>query len=66
MIIKAKYLASIILIVLFASGLIYEITDKADSFYFILSGISLGSTLGIGFYCLFAHYGDRLFSKFFK
>jgi hypothetical protein len=66
MIIKAKYIAAIVLVILFTSGLIYEITDRTNSFYFILSGISLGSFLGVGFYCLLAHYGYRLVSKFFK
>jgi hypothetical protein len=66
MVIKAKYITALILIVLFCSGLIYEVTGKSNSFSFILLGISLGSALGITSYCASVHWGSKLLSKIFK
>jgi len=66
MIIKAKYIAALILIVLFSSSLIYEVTGRSNSFGFILLGVLLGSVLGIISYCASVHWGSRLLSKIFK
>jgi len=66
MIIKAKYITALILIVLFSSALIYEVTGGSNSFAFILLGISLGSVLGVTSYCASIHWGSRLLSKIFK
>jgi hypothetical protein len=66
MVIKAKYITALILIVLFSSSLIYEVTGGSNSFGFILLGISLGSVLGVISYCISVHWGSRLLSKIFK
>lgn len=66
MIIKAKYITALILIIFFASALIYEVTGKSNSFSFILLGISLGSVLGILSYCMSVHFGFKLITKIFK
>jgi hypothetical protein len=66
MLIKAKYLTAIILLVLFCSTLIYEITGGSNSFVFILASIAVGSTLGMATYCAAVHYGSKVMSKFFK
>jgi hypothetical protein len=66
MVIKAKYLTAIILLAIFCSSLIYEITGGSNSFSFILSGIIIGSALGVSTYCAVVHYGSKVMSKFFK
>jgi hypothetical protein len=66
MIIKAKYFTAIMLIILFTSGLVYQITDKTNNFGLILLGMTIGSFFGIISYCSAIYYGTKIASKFFK
>lgn len=58
--IKVQYISAMALMLLSASGLIFETTGRSEYFVQILAAMTAGAVLGLSAYIACLHYGSKV------